>query len=113
MNLFKACPVGRLGRSIANSKDRQIGQGWDKPLRQGCVDRGLARKGQGPSARQTLKSHRHYARLDQGLDHRFMAPLDQPLGGGGGLRLSTGDPDAQPLGLMFRQQQAISACRLD
>jgi hypothetical protein len=30
------------------------------------------------------------------LDHRFMAPLDQPLGGGGGLRLSAGDPDAHP-----------------
>ena len=96
MNLFKACPVGRLCRGIANRKDRKIGQGWDNPMRQGRVDRGLARKGQGPSARQTLQRHRHYARLDEGLDHRFVAPLDQPLGGGGGLRLSTGDPDAHP-----------------
>ena len=96
MDLFKACPVGRLGRSVANGKDRQISQGWDEPLRQGGVDRGLARKGQGPSARQTLSVHRHRARLNQRLDYRFMAHLDQPLGGGGGLGLSAGDPDAHP-----------------
>ena len=96
MNLFKACPVGRLCRGIANRKDRKIGQGWDQTLRQGRVDRGLTGKGQGPSACQGVQRHRHYARLDQGMDHRFMAPLDQPLGGGGGLRLSAGDPDTHP-----------------
>lgn len=113
LNLPKARPMGCLGRSIANGKDREIGHGRNKPLRAKSLNRRLACKGQRPRTLQIIQGHSDSLRLDQGLDDRFMAPLDQPLGGGGGLRLSAGDPDAQPLDLVFRQQQAISAGRLN